>query len=735
MRRVYAYYNDRQEKNRPLTEKIDWHFPPSGGGRYHGWHDAGIEMFQGHPYHHVVRELLQNALDAGVEGKGGVRVVLSHCMMKRQDIPGCDSLHRALRLCQQEKQALQDNGHHDDQAQTAIAHALATLSKEHVPCLKVEDFGTTGLREGKEWDALTKGEGISIKRHGHAGGSFGIGKNASFVLSDIRTVFYATRYMRLDGTPVSLAQGKSVLMSHKADHADGGGKTQGTGFYGFYEGCEPLRHQDIPPFLRRTETGATTFILALRHEDDWQRHVIATVLANFFYAIHAGFLSVTLEGGESSHERCDITHETLADVFARHRAHAHGAHDDDDMVEAARHYMMAVREGQCVRASLQGLGRCRLWIGKSAVGEGGIGARAPRAVALLRRSGMVITDKQRQVRNRQWTGYPPFAGVFLCEDKEGNRLLRRMENPQHNALEPKRVPQGAQRRACIEALDEMAAWIRETIESHGGLPTMRSFGVEALDAFFLNQDTSPHGPQGPQGPQGKKGEKRQKKKERATTHNHHDHSPTDMARQSPHAVLASIPRLTGLTSGVMGGVIGRAHAPQQGQGGGDRLSHKGTSPIHGALKNVGQFVSKVMASGKTSTAQESRGGKTPPPHVLIDDVRILIEKDDPAQRVVFFTPREDGTMTLRFVACGDSAETWRSVQEVRSVSGASACALRNSHHSDDTPDTKDHVNAIECAVHASQRVRLTVTFSSAFADSEAGDCLAIIAQKKDEDKP
>ena len=45
-------------------DTIKWNFPPTGGGVSQGFNDSGQEIFRADILEHVVREIIQNSLDA-----------------------------------------------------------------------------------------------------------------------------------------------------------------------------------------------------------------------------------------------------------------------------------------------------------------------------------------------------------------------------------------------------------------------------------------------------------------------------------------------------------------------------------------------------------------------------------------------------------------------------------------------------------------------------------------------
>ena len=180
-----------------------WNFPPVGGGADYGFENASSAHFSHDPIQNLVREVIQNSLDAK---QGGlvepVKVTFAEEEIERELI-GADELGAHLASCMKKTEAL---GISD--ATMAYRNSLSVLESSSVPCLKIVDSGTTGLRS-RNWEALTLQEGFVQKGGVASGGSYGIGKNAVFNLSSLFTVFYSTRY--LDGR-----RGREERMQRKA---------------------------------------------------------------------------------------------------------------------------------------------------------------------------------------------------------------------------------------------------------------------------------------------------------------------------------------------------------------------------------------------------------------------------------------------------------------------------------------------------------------------------------------
>ncbi len=453
--------------------KPDWFFPSNNGGAHDGFNDAGIETYTGARYDGLAREIIQNSLDATVDDESMVTVEFDLVKISREEFPGKDALLRAMKRCMEVS--------NDDKAKAFFENAIQELGRKEIPCLKISDRGTTGLRgdyckrEGK-WHAITKGRGISADKSETSGGSFGIGKNAPFAVSSLRTVFYSTFYKEGDKS-VYRAQGKSILMSHATSDGE---YTQATGFYGHPNGCLPIEGNasgDIPKILRPEKQGCVVFVPGFIIEPQWRKKIMATVVSNFFCAISQKKLEVLIQDEKGDIEEIDL--KTLGDCLQE----ISDSEIDSEIVQHnANHYYRAMQstdENAYREAELPILGHCKMWV---LVGED-----LPKRVALLRKTGMLITDDQKGLK--RWVGRVDFAGVFLCDSAKGNSLLRDMENPQHNAFEPDRPTSLERRSQCKKALQELLKWIRENVDILAKLEETEVTQIDELSAFFPDIDS------------------------------------------------------------------------------------------------------------------------------------------------------------------------------------------------------------------------------------------------------
>ena len=121
------------------------------------------------------------------------------------------------------------------------------------------DSGTTGLNTTQKWNALVEQAGAVSKPDWiPAGGAFGIGKNAVFNISAIRTVLYSTRYIERRRGRQEKVQGKSILMTHTPPNAK---PSQDVQHVGFLKWPVLKNLSELPSELRLDDVGTGVFIL------------------------------------------------------------------------------------------------------------------------------------------------------------------------------------------------------------------------------------------------------------------------------------------------------------------------------------------------------------------------------------------------------------------------------------------------------------------------------------------
>ena len=462
-----------------------WSFPKNSGGEFDGWKDAGIEHFSGEPYSTLAREVIQNSLDARANRKRPVRVFFDLLKVPVRDFPDRNGLKGSVERALEQARALDG-----DEPVAFLENALSLLSKR-ILCLRMADTNTKGLRGPcklpNPFFAFVKAKGQSVKASDTAGGSYGIGKNAPFASSELRTILVSTNYKE-KGKWVELAQGKSILMSH--DDPDGD-RTNGTGYYGRTNDWTPISPAtSIPEWMRRRDQfgndrarqGTTVFVAGFRERKHWQTLLLASVITNYFSAIYDGRLAVSIHG-----ENYEVTSKTLKKWFAntgvRNAATVEGQEDE---LELANHMTRCLwhKDAKEETSQLKHLGLCRV---RLLVQEG-----LPQRVGILR-NGMKVTHRLKRLV--QFPGYSDFVAVVDCLDPKGNQLLRKMENPAHNEFEPDRLPNPKEVEKGRAELGRLAAFVRSVLKKHARVERGETTQLDELSEFFQDPDKEESVPQ------------------------------------------------------------------------------------------------------------------------------------------------------------------------------------------------------------------------------------------------
>lgn len=192
-----------------MSTKPEWQFPPRNGG-IDFVQDPSSAHFSDDPIPKLVREIIQNSLDARESGISDPVVVKFEDTEVEPELIGASQLDEHLTACLD--RAKSERMPQD--VRKVYEKARNALKRKRIRCLRITDSGTTGLSDSN-WDALVTREGDVQKSSVGAGGSYGIGKNAVFNVSDAQTVFYSTRYVNGREGRVEKMQGKATLMSHQ----------------------------------------------------------------------------------------------------------------------------------------------------------------------------------------------------------------------------------------------------------------------------------------------------------------------------------------------------------------------------------------------------------------------------------------------------------------------------------------------------------------------------------------
>lgn len=430
--------------------KMTWTFAKNDGGRETGFSDAGVETFKGNIDKYLAREVLQNSLDARHDPNKPVRVVFRLRKLKRSDIPDMDGLHATFSRCAE--------FYHDEKKAVAFFRRAGKLAAEQeILALEIGDYNTTGVRGGnldrsKEWYKLIRCAGSSSKGGGE-GGSFGIGKNAPFAASRLRTVLYSTK--TIDGEHAF--QGVATVVSHQ--HPEGG-IAQSTGFLGGDKGMSVRIPANVPKPFRRDECGIDIVVLGIPANPAWEDDLTYSVLDNFWPAIELGDIEVRVGDRE-------ISKATLPGLLEKFSG----------MEDFTAHlYYNAFKNPTLppIKEDLPILGECTVYL------LAGPAEAMPKKVAMVRKTGMKIFEKV-------FRSVVPYCGVFICRNDKGNKVLREMEPPKHDEWDPDHPEKGAHKKTHAELVNFIRSCIKKLAPADDG----KAISVPGLHKYLPDDDETP----------------------------------------------------------------------------------------------------------------------------------------------------------------------------------------------------------------------------------------------------
>lgn len=461
-----------------MSPAADLRFP---SGELSGFTTAGVSGFQNlHPAA-VVRELLQNALDAAREaGRSTARVrfeVEDHAL---DDIPGIAAYRDAFRNAVSSQEKLL-GGALPSQARVVARAIEECLDAPRCLSLFVIDDGV-GLDKNRMTALLA--DGLSDKRET---GAFGNGHLAVVPASDLRYVLYGGR--TADGAEIG--SGHAIL----ATHQDADGSRRGKDGYlvaGFDDNSfSPYvfaGNRAVSDYLRRKlssiaehRNGGAGTVVAVpgfnRFRDAgrtlWDQ-VARAAACNFFPAIRVGELVVeVVDGGEPRTLNGDSLDATLRQFCS----------------ELRNKFLSGSRAWSAFQTIANGE---ELIVDTPAGPVAGMVRETPDTGISridLCRNGMWITDDIPKLNRARFAEHRPFHCVLLIDARDGGEvhgLIRKAEGPLHNHLEARKWLDKNERQLLDQALDAVAAAIREQVGTIGDdsfrVPDVLSIDTHDIEA-------------------------------------------------------------------------------------------------------------------------------------------------------------------------------------------------------------------------------------------------------------
>lgn len=427
-----------------------WHFADSLGGQDQGPNEAMGENFKKDKFESLVRESIQNSLDAVANPALPVLESFRFRTTDSNNYPNLFDIKDEIQGCIEK--------YPDDKARKKFQPMLDYLNRMQdgkFDFLEVSDENTTGMDYRKDntkcrFYSFLKSSGNSSKNSTSSGGSFGFGKAAYFLVSKLRMLLVSS--MTADGQ-VNF-EGAVSLCTHKVDGKD----KVPVGFYCDNDEEEPVDDiTEVPVKFRRKTVGTSMFIMGLDMSDKEKGDALFTIIRaavkHFWLAILNGKLEVTVGVGTDIKNDIRISKDNIVEMASNlfvpidgKRGHTTPVPYIDAVLNAGADQKHLVFED-----TIPYLGNVRFYLVKDKNGTDN--------VLYMRAPMMLVTYG----KNRTSYG---FYGVFVCEDKRGNKLLQMMENPAHSEWDPKNIDDDdTDKLEAVNAYKAMAEYIQAKVQS------------------------------------------------------------------------------------------------------------------------------------------------------------------------------------------------------------------------------------------------------------------------------
>lgn len=398
-------------------------------GEWDGLNNAAIYSFNSNIINSFVREMFQNSIDARDkslpnDNKTGkipplyIRIIYKS--IQQTEFPDFDGFYNIFKK-------VAGSPPNKDHVKFFNNAFKALGDKRKISLFIYEDFNTTGLTgkdddPNKTFNACVVSEGISVKSESTAGGSFGIGKNAIYGLSKLRTVFFVSN----DKEGEYIFQGKAKL----ASYCDAS-KTRDNKIYcGEGDKFHSVRRlNDLPSTYRKTfyrdQPGLSLYAICPIENKKWPEEFAKAILRNYWMLLEKGELIVDLF--EKDDLKFNLSHANLEELLLTF--YNPDTYEPENILPRGNpfEFYNCYKNGKCISPEVfQFLGKVRFYFKE-------LDNKDTNVIAYLRNDMVVYSDS---VHGYGSIGY---CGLFLCDNDKGNEVLRAMEPPTHDSFDPERL--------------------------------------------------------------------------------------------------------------------------------------------------------------------------------------------------------------------------------------------------------------------------------------------------------
>jgi uncharacterized membrane protein YgcG len=403
---------------------------------WQGLNNAAINSFNSNIINSFIREMFQNSNDARdkklpIDPKTGkkppLHIVINYKKILKNQFPDFDGF---MDVFARIKSAPLNAKHNE-----FFKNAEKSLgNRQSIKLFVYEDYNTTGLSGADNEDDSTfsgcvLSEGISVGKEKTAGGSYGIGKNSIFGFSKLRTVFYASYNKENE----YIFQGRSKLATY---FGKDGKKRSDKIFCGNGGELNSVRnfnellpeHQSV---FHRNKPGLSQFAVSPSDHVNWVEEFAKAVLTNYWMLLEKGELIVELKDEDVLQLKIDK--ENLEGLFKKYfNPETFEVNYSINPYGNPYEYYKCYKTGECTKAKVDIIGDVRFYYSE-------LQNNKTNAVAYLRNDMVVYSQ------NVHGFSSINYCGVFICDDDDGNSILRDMEPPTHDSFNPERLAEKSEK--------------------------------------------------------------------------------------------------------------------------------------------------------------------------------------------------------------------------------------------------------------------------------------------------
>lgn len=455
--------------------KKNWYFAFDNGEKDY-LSDGALEIFKNKgdgsdAFRSLAREVIQNSLDAKRDDINGPLVVDFQLIEINQDeFPGLENLN---------KHVIGTIGYCKESEKTNIAltnskKQASILSQKTFTVLKISDYNTKCVSgsddlstKKNKWKGLVYNDGDSIKDSGGALGSFGLGKNASFAISSLKTVFYVTRDMN-DNYAM---EGVAKLYTSYVD----GVKYFNEGYFCNEDNGKttPLSEEEavsISNIFERDDRGTDVIIfepniVLIKDKVKW--YLIESIISNFFMAFVDGELEVKVCGTEINQNQLYRVFGSLLEYYNKI-----GEQISQNLI-CVKQYLETIENGEDFSGELDYYGLISLKLLKTPETKF-------KNIAIFREGGMLIKDYPVNSASQK------FSGVLVVKGKEGNCFLKSIEDPNHRDFDPSRETEDQTLNATARKsrLNSFYNWIVQNAKNFTHIDSSGSIALSGMEDYI-----------------------------------------------------------------------------------------------------------------------------------------------------------------------------------------------------------------------------------------------------------